>query len=114
MTAWRQIRGDGSFSLRFGGGLNERDDFNISPEECTEGFNFLLDPYSSTLSPRPPQDLLGTAPNAGEVTGIHQLIERDDTVTQVVVADDTWYKWDGASVFSDVTPPIYTSDGRTR
>ncbi len=114
MTAWRQIRGDGPFELRFGGGLNERDDFNVSPEECTEGFNFLLDPFGSTLSPRPPQDLLATAPNAGEITGLLQLIERDDTVTQVVVADDTWYDWNGASVFSDVTPPIYTSDGRPR
>ncbi len=114
MSVWRQPRGDGTFSLRFGGGLNERDDFNVSPEECTEGKNFLLDPYGSTLSPRPPMDLLGTAPNAGEITGLLQLIERDDTVTQLAVAGDTWYNWDGASVFSDVTPPIYTSDGRPR
>ena len=114
MSVWRQLRGDGTFSLRFGGGLNERDDFNVSPEECTEGKNFLLDPYGSTLSPRPPMDLLGTAPNAGEITGLLQMIERDDTVTQLAVAGDTWYNWDGASVFSDVTPPIYTSDGRPR
>lgn len=114
MSVWRQLRGDGAFALRFGGGLNERDDFDVSPEECTSGFNFLLNPYGSTLSPRPPQDLLGTAPNAGEITGLMQLIERDDTVTQLAVAGDTWYKWDGASVFSDVTPSIYTSDGRPR
>ncbi len=109
MTAWRHIRGDGQFELRFGGGINERDDFNVSPEEATEGFNFQLDPTGLTLIPRVPQDLEGTTPNAGEITGIMQLIERDDTVTQVVVSGDTWYDWDGASAFSDVTPPLFTS-----
>lgn len=111
MTAYRQPRSDGAFDLKFGGGLNERDDFNISVQECTEGWNFRLDQTGLTLSPRLPQDLEGTAPNAGEITGILQLIKQDNTLTQLLVADNTWYDWDGASVYSDVTPPLFTSGG---
>lgn len=114
MSTWRQLRGDGAFELRFGGGLNERDDYSINLEECVDGENFLLDATARTLRPRPPQDLEGTAPNAGEITGILQLIKRNDTVTQVLVAADKWYDWDGASIYSDVTPPIFTTGGRMR
>ncbi len=109
MTNYRRPRIDGAFELLFGGGLNERDEFNISPEECATGQNFLLDGARFTLKPRPPQDLEGTAPNNGAITGILQLIKRDDTFTQVLVADDTWYDWDGAEAYSDVTPPLFTS-----
>lgn len=109
MTARRQLRSDGAFDLRFGGGINERDKFNISIQECVEGWNFLLDATGGVLHPRLPQDLEGTAPNAGEITGILQLIESDDTTTQLLVANDTWYDWDGASIYSDVTPPLFAA-----
>ena len=111
MTAYRQRRDDGQFELRFGAGLDERCGTDISIDACIEGWNFLLDTVSRRLRPRLPMDLEGTAPNAGEVTGILQLVTSADVVTQLVVAADTWYKWDGASVFSDVTPPLFTSGG---
>ena len=111
MTAYRQRRDDGQFELRFGAGLDERCGTDISIDACVEGWNFLLDTVSRRLRPRLPMDLEGTTPNAGEVTGILQLVKRDDTTTQLVVAADTWYKWDGASVFSNVTPPLFTSGG---
>lgn len=109
MTARRQLRGDGQFSLFFGGGINERSDAKISAQECIEGENFNLDLSGETLRPRLPQDLEGTAPNAGQITGILQLITAADSVTQLLVANGTWYDWDGASVYSDVTPPLFTS-----
>jgi len=96
--------------ISFGGGINEVDDFNISLEECISGQNFKLNPRKKTLTPRPPQDLKGTATNAEEVTGILQLIKRDDSETTLVVAGDTIYDWDGASSFTSKTT-VTTSTG---
>lgn len=109
MTVRRQLRSDGPVELRFRGGLDERCGMDISIDSCAKGWNFQLDTISGRLAPRLPQDLEGTAPNAGAITGIMQLIDSADTVTQVLVADDTWYKWDGADVYSDITPPLFTS-----
>ncbi len=75
--------------LFFGGGINQRDDFNINIEECISGQNFLLDAKSRTFRPRLPFDLKGTAPNDGEIVGVMQLINRSNTVTTLVAAGTT-------------------------
>ena len=48
--------------LFFGGGLNQRDDRNITLEECTEGQNFLLDAQARTFKSRPPCQGIGSIP----------------------------------------------------
>lgn len=115
MSRKREIRTDEGFDIGFGAGINERDRFSISVAECTAGENFILDIVGRLLRRRPPQDLVATTPNGGTVTGIMQMIKRDDSQTQLVVDDNIVYDWDGATVFSDVTPPIFTSGtGGTR
>ena len=85
----------------FGGGLNEQDEFNVSLDECTAGQNFRLNSNKRQFRPRAPQDLVGsTATNGGEITGLMQLIKRDDTQTQLVVADEQVYSWDLGSTFT--------------
>ena len=87
-------------SLTFGGGLNEADDFNIQMDECIAGQNFLLNKFSKTLRPRPPQDLKGTAPNSGDIRGIMQLVKTDSTETTIIQAGNTVYEWDGTTFTS--------------
>lgn len=77
--------------LFFGGGLNQRDDRNISLEECTEGQNFLLDAQARTYKPRPPFDLVGTTPVARKMSGIIQMIARNDTDTLLGFSGDVVY-----------------------
>ena len=77
--------------LFFGGGLNQRDDFNIDAEECIEGQNFVLDGKARTFKPRKPFDLFATTPNGSLVSGIMQLIKRDNTDTLLVTAGSTVY-----------------------
>lgn len=85
----------------FGGGLNENQVPHIS--EAAEGSqNFELSKDSSKLIPRKPFDLDGTAPNAGDVRGILQLVKRDDTESTLIQAGATVYSWDGASAFTSV------------
>lgn len=86
--------------LRFGGGLNQLSDELISFDECTEGENFLLDADSRDFKRRPSFDLKGTATNAKSISGILQLIKRDDTETTLIQANETVYQWDGASSFT--------------
>ena len=86
--------------LFFGGGLNERSGLHIDPEECSEGENFLLDAQDRTFRPRPPFDLAGTATNASAISGILQLIKRDDTDTLLVAAGPTMYSVDDSFVFT--------------
>ena len=88
--------------LTFGGGINERDDFNISLDECISGQNFDLNVNKKSLVPRAPFDLKGTAPNAGTITGIMQHIKRDNSQTQLVVAGNVLYDWDGTSGWTTV------------
>lgn len=98
-------------TLRFFAGINERDDFNVSAQEATEGFNFQLDFHRGTLKPRLPQQLVTTVPNASEVTGIMELIKRDDSQTILLAAGTDVYSYTGA-VHQDVGN--ITADGRLR
>jgi hypothetical protein len=85
----------------FGGGLNESQTPDLS-EAADGSFNFDLSKDNYKLVPRKPFDLKGTAPNAGEVRGLMQLVERDDTETTLVQSGNTVYRWDGASTFSSM------------
>jgi len=114
MTARRELRGDGSFDFGFGAGINEQDEYNINIQECSEGFNFILDPVGTVFERRSTQDVVATAPNAGTITAIMQLVKRDDTQTQLVASDSIIYKWNGSSVFSDVTPTVFVPGSRLR
>lgn len=86
------------FILEFPYGLNE----NVTPQigECVEGQNFDLQAFRSSLNPRQPFDLKGTATNAGKLTGLLQLIKRDNTETTLTVNGTAVYKWDGAASFT--------------
>lgn len=87
------------FILQFPYGLNE----NVTPQlgECIEGANYDLQAFRTSLNPRAPFDLKGTAPNAGKLTGLLQLIKRDNTETTLTVNGTNVYKWDGASSFTN-------------
>lgn len=76
-------------------GLNENTDPDIG--ECTAGFNFELGYSKSSLDPRPPFDLVGTAPNGSSVDGIMQLVTRSNVQTTVITAGTIAYKFDGTS-----------------
>jgi len=92
--------------LQFPFGLNENNDPNIG--ECTEGYNFDLDAFRSAFVPRAPFDLKGTATNGGALTGLLQLVKRDNTETTLTVNGNAVYLWDGASTFTSkaaVTSP---------
>ncbi len=98
-------------TLRFFGGINERDDFNVSSQEAVAGYNFQLDSYRGTLKPRLPQQLVTTVPNASEITGIMEMIKRDDSQTILIAAGTDVYLWTGA-LHQDVGN--ITADGRLR
>ena len=83
----------------FAGGLNETDGSDIT--ECQEGYNFDLVYGADNLTPRRPLETKGTSPNGGAISGIMQLIKRDDTDTILVFDDD------------GVTPEIFDWDGST-
>lgn len=87
-----------SLILDFQYGLNENQTPGI--QECTEGYNFELAVNDSTMRNRQPFNIMGTATNGKAITGILQLIKRDNTETTLVCATDTVYQWDGASTFS--------------
>lgn len=88
--------------ITFDGGLNEND--GTAPNECQEGFNFDLVFGDTNLIPRKPLDLKGTSPLAGDISGIMQLVKKDDTETTLVFDDDaitpTIYLWDGSTTFT--------------
>lgn len=86
-------------SLRFPGGINENETPNL--QEAAKGsFNFELSAERSALIPRPPFDLVGTASNAANVSGIGQLVKTDNTQTTIVAAGTVVYAWDGATAFT--------------
>lgn len=85
----------------FSGGLNENQYPSIF-EAAKGSYNFTLSKDSTALKPRAPFDLKGTAPNAGNVGGLMQLITRANAVTTLVQAANTIYSWDGASTFTSV------------
>lgn len=88
--------------ITFAGGLNENEGGDIN--ECQTGENFELTLGRSDYQPRKPFDLKGTSTLAGSISGIMQLIMRDDTETTLVFDDDastpTIYEWDGGSTFT--------------
>ena len=95
--------------LFFGGGLNETDPFNISTDECIEGFNFLLDARRRNFRRRPVQDLKGTSTNAGEILGIMQMVDRNDASTTLVKSNNVIYEWDGGSTWTSKRTDLTTS-----
>lgn len=102
--------------ILFSGGLNQQGPFRIDPSECSEGRNFRLEQNSLELRPREPQDLLSTTPNTAEVTGLLQLIKRDDTQTQLIAAGTSVYNWDMATAPNDSSDVVgtITADSRLR
>ena len=84
-----------TFILEFGSGINENQTPNI--EEASAGANFELGARQTKLLPRAPFDLNGTAPNAGKITGIMQMITRAGVKTSLVVAGSVVYEWCGGT-----------------
>ena len=87
--------------IYFGGGLNEQES-PLMIEAAAGSYNFDLDFQSYKYRPRLPFDLEGTAPNAKPITGLMQLIKRDDSETTLVQANETIYRWNGASTWSSI------------
>ncbi len=98
--------------ILFTGGINQQGDFNIQDGECSAGQNFKLDQNTREFRPREPQDLVATATNQDEITGIMQLIERDGTQSQLVIAGVQVYEWDLGSTFT--SRGNVTTDSRLR
>jgi len=97
--------------ISFAAGLNE----NTTPDiqECSAGFNFDLTLNQTSLIPRKPFDLKGTATNAGELTSIMQLVTRANAQTTLTVNGNQVYLWDGGSTFTSkatVTAPAALRD----
>lgn len=92
------------FALAFPYGLNENQYPDIG--ECSAGYNFELSPNQSALVSRKPVDLEGTATNAGEITGIMQLVKRTAAETTLVVAGTAVYQWGAGGDLS-----VFTSKG---
>jgi hypothetical protein len=93
-----ELRPGSPFRLVAQYGLNENPDPDIG--ECTIGYNFDIAVDQSWFIPRDPFDLKGTAPNAGIVTGIMQLVTRIGTQSTLVCAGTTIYLWDGGSTWT--------------
>lgn len=84
--------------IKFGHGLHTRpSEDEIDGREAADGANFLLDLETRELRPRKPFDLVGTAPNAGEIRGGGSLLETDGTVSTFFQAGNKAYKWNGTS-----------------
>jgi hypothetical protein len=96
--AWADNTPAPRLNFMFPWGLNENP--TPDPGECSAGANFELGHAQTSLIPRVPFDLKGTATNAGAITGFLQLIKRDNTETTLVAAGTTCYQWDGASTFT--------------
>ena len=89
--------------VTFGGGINSRRrPSDIDLNECIEGTNFDLDPELLSFKKRAAFDLIGTAPNGGEIRGFGQCIKRDGSVTTIVQAGAVVYSWDHATTFTTV------------
>lgn len=92
---------------KFGGGVNENPEPHIL--EASAGFNFDLQKSDTKLRPRRPFDLKGTAPNAGVIRGLLQLVKKDGTQTTLVQSASQIYAWDGASSFTSTATVATTS-----
>lgn len=87
--------------FHFGGGLNEQQSPHVF-EAAAGSYNFDLSKDSYQLTPRKPFDLEGTAPNAGDIRGIMQLVKRNDSSTTLVQSGNAVYNWSGASTWTSV------------
>lgn len=87
--------------LRFSGGTaTVADAGDIDVREDAGGANFALNLDTSALTPRKPFDLIATAPNAGEIRGIIELIKSDGSVSTLIQAGGNVYSWDGEATFT--------------
>ena len=108
-------QGDDAVVIKFGGGLNTRaSEDEINPAECADGNNFILNLGNSEFRPRPPFDLIGTVPNAGEVRGFVSLLTADGTVKFAVQADDKVYEMDGDYNFTEIATVSASANLRGR
>src|SRR4029077_10977185 len=94
---------ENNVTIKFGGGLHTKaSPDEIDGREAAAGQNFLIDIQDRNLKLRKPFDLIGTAPNAGQINGGASLLKSDGTVTTLFQAGNTVYKWDGHSTFTSV------------
>lgn len=92
---------------KFGGGVHTRaPEDEINERESADGQNYVLDAENSDFRPRPPFDLVATAPNAGQINGAGSYRKRDGTVIAFVQAGSTVYSFDGSSF--DASPVLDT------
>lgn len=99
MVAIRQD--DNTLTLRFGGGIHtSASEDEINDREAADGQNFALELENRFLRNRAPFDLLGTAPNAGSIRGLINLLKSDGSTAMAVQAGNTVYSWDGTNFSS--------------
>lgn len=106
--------GNFDIKLKFGAGINSRgspDEIDIA--ECAAGQNFRLDHSNTSLRPRKPIDMEGTAPNAGRINGFAQLRKSDGSITTLVQAAGKVYSWDGGGGWVDTGVSV-SSNARLR
>lgn len=97
-------------TIKFGGGIHSRaSEDEIDPREAADGANFLLDLENRELRTRPPFDLIGTVPNAGEIRGGGSFVKTDGTVAACFQAEDKVYSWDGVTTFTEIGTVAATS-----
>lgn len=101
--------------IKFGAGLHTRaSEDEIDAREAADGSNFLLDLEQRELKPRPPFDLLGTAPNASEIRGGGSLLTSAGVVKSFVQAGNKCYLWDGTSFQSSPALATVSSSAKLR
>lgn len=94
---------DADILIKFGGGLHTRaSEDEINAREAAGGNNFLLDLENKELRPRPPFDLIGTAPNGAEIRGGFSLLKSDGSISTCFQAGAAVYEWDGSTGFTPV------------
>ena len=89
--------------ITFAAGINENGSQSIDPQECAAGKNFELGLNVNHFKPRAAFAHYATAPVVTSVTGLMQLIKRNDSTTTLVAA--------GASVYNLTSAPAFTSVG---
>jgi hypothetical protein len=111
----RPKKTDDSIVLKFGGGVHSRaSEDEIDLRECTLGENFILDLQSREMRPREGFELVGTAPNAGQINGFISLLKTDGSVHLAVQAGDTVYGVDSAYAFTSIGTVASTARLRGR
>lgn len=95
---------DNPVFLRFGGGLNtSASEDEIDARESADGRNYKLDFKNKTFRPRPPFDLLDTAPNGLPIQGMINLEQVDGTYRVAVQAGDKVYEYiNGSFVVAEI------------